>query len=35
MDVLSLIIGFGLGFVAGIFIKWIARFINYVKTGGK
>jgi len=34
MDVLSLIIGFGLGFLSGFFIKWIARFVNFVKREG-
>jgi len=31
MDVFSLIIGFGIGFFTGLMLKWIKRFVSFVK----
>ena len=34
MEIFTFIIGFGLGFLVGIFLKWILRFMNFIKKEG-
>jgi hypothetical protein len=34
LDIFALIIGFGIGFLVGILLKWIIRFKDYVKREG-